>query len=149
MGERSRPVRARKRRVCGQTPGEPIVPRICSCLDWIRPERASALRPTSMPMLTSRALKPATSRVGGHGRRLAGGLHDDVGAPSAGQLHHPVDESAVGRVERPPRPHLPGQVRARRIGLGRDHPGTQGRGHGDAARARSGRRRTRRRCRWR
>ena len=40
-----------------------MVPRTCSCLDWISPSRAGALRPTSMPMLTSRAPNPATSKA--------------------------------------------------------------------------------------
>ena len=46
---------------------------------------------------------------------LPGGLHDHVGAPPAGQLHHPVDEAAVGRVEHLLGAHPAGQVRARGV----------------------------------
>src|SRR3954468_4205480 len=54
IGERSIPVFSRKRIAAGQTPGEPMQPRIVRFLSCIRPMLEAILRPILMPTIEIR-----------------------------------------------------------------------------------------------
>ena len=80
IGDRSMPVRSRKRMADGQTPGEPMQPRTVRFFIWILPSSTGNFWPILMPTIDIAPLLAGVVEDIGERRGVAGRLDDQIGA---------------------------------------------------------------------